>query len=148
MTSQAIPNDNHVSRYVKPTQITETLTGIRKANTHVFRLRADHPPGSGPEEFVSVDWLEYFQGDISQQLIAICHVLKEVRGFGVSAYGGFAVVQVGKVKEADPGRPISVKTLGEQHDPSHSGIYGLTPEDDVIAQKIANRAMFLENTYC
>ncbi|HAY22798.1 MAG TPA: hypothetical protein DCY27_11695 [Desulfobacterales bacterium] len=148
MTIQVIPDDNHVSRYVKPTQITETLRGICKPNSHVFRLRADYPPETGPEEFVSVDWLEYFKGDLSQQLNDICLVLKENRGFKVSLNGGFAIVQVGDVKDSDLGRTITVKTLGEQLDPSHSGIYGLKPEDDIVAQKIANRARFFKNTYC
>jgi hypothetical protein len=125
MTSQVIPNDNHVSRYVKPKQITETLTGVRKPNSHVFRPRRDHPPGSGPEEFVSVDWLEYFQGDLEQQINAICNVLKEVRGFGVSPYGGFAIVQVGNVKESDPGRSILIRTLARI---IHEGDLGATFE--------------------
>jgi hypothetical protein len=38
------------------------------------------------------------------------------------------------------GRTLWVKTTGEAHDPSHSGIYGLTPEDDIIAQEIALKA--------
>jgi hypothetical protein len=39
------------------------------------------------------------------------------------------------------GRTLWVKTTGEPHDPSHSGIYGLTPEDDIIAQEIAFKAI-------
>jgi hypothetical protein len=87
--------------------------------------------------------LEYFQGiPRRQQLDQVRNVLQE-RGITVSRYGAFAVVNVLDTKTAglNNGRTLRVCTIGQLHDPSHSGIYGLTPEDDIIAQEIALKAI-------
>lgn len=141
MTSRPLPDEHHVTRYVGATKIYPSFDGQRRVYNDLFLPRPDHPPGTGPEEFVSVDWVEHFQGGLRQQLDQVRNAVQE-RGRIVSRHGGFAVVNVFYTKTAglNNGRTLWVRTTGEPHDPSHSGIYGLTPEDDIIAQEIAFHA--------
>ena len=143
MTSQPLPDEHHITRYVGFLKIHSSFDGKRRVESSCFLPRPDHPPGTGPEEFVSVDWLEHFQGTSRrQQLDQVRNALQE-RGRTVSRQGGFAVVNVFEAKTAglNNSRTLWVRTIGEQNDPSHSGIYGLTPEDDIIAQEIALKAI-------
>jgi hypothetical protein len=141
VTPQPLPDEHHITRYVGPLKIYPSFEGKRRVESDSFLPRPDHPPGTGPEEFVSVDWLEHFQGSTRQQFDQVRKAIQD-RGRTVSRSGGFAVVNVLDIKTAglNNGRTLWVKTTGETHDPSHSGIYGLTPEDDIIAQEIALKA--------
>jgi len=142
VTPQSLPDEHHITRYVGPLKIHPSFDGKRRVESDRFLPRPDHPPGTGPEEFVSVDWLEHFQGSTRQQLDQVRNAIQG-RGIIVSRYGGFAVVNVFDTKTAgfNNGRTLWVRTTGEPDDPSHSGIYGLTPEDDIIAQEIALKAI-------
>lgn len=143
MNVQVIPNEDNIVRYVPPSKIS-VKNGKRILLNDAFLPREDHPPGTGPEKYVSVDWLEYFrEGNLRQKLDQIREILLQVRRFKrISAESKFAIVRVQIVKDAGTAfnRSILVQTRGNPHDPSHSGIYGLTPEDDIITQEIANRA--------
>jgi hypothetical protein len=148
VTSQPLPDEHHFTRYVGASKIYPSFDGKRRVDSDRFLPRPDYPPGAGPEEFVSVDWLEHFQGiSRRQQLDQVCNALQG-RGITVSRYGGFAVVNVFETKTAglNNGRTLRVRTTGEPDDPSHSGIYGLTPEDDIIAQEIAFKSI-VEDTW-
>lgn len=142
VTPQPIPDEHHVTRYAGETKITTSFAGQRSVESNFFLPRPDHPAGAGPEEFVSVDWLEHFQGGRRQQLDQVRNAIQG-RGRTVPRHGGFAVVNVFAIKTAglNKGRTLWVRTTGEAHDPSHSGIYGLTQEDDIIAQEIAFKAI-------
>jgi hypothetical protein len=142
VTSQPLPDEHHFTRYVEFLKIHPSFDGKRRVESNCFLPRPDHPLGTGPEKFVSVDWLEHFQGSTRQQLDQIRNALQERRR-KVSRSGGFAVVNVFDTKTAglNNGRTLRVRTTGEPDDPSHSGIYGLTPEDDIIAQEIALKAV-------
>ncbi len=142
MTSQPLPDEHHIARYVSASKIYPSFDGKPRVDSDRFLPRPDHPPGAGPEEFIAVDWLEHFQGSPRQQLDQVRNAI-QVRGITVSLYGGFAVVNVFDTKSAglNNGRTLWVRTTGEPDDPSHSGIYGLTPEDDIIAQEIALKAV-------
>ncbi|MBI4776684.1 MAG: hypothetical protein HY788_21315 [Deltaproteobacteria bacterium] len=102
------------------------------------------------EEFLSVDWVEYFEGTPREQLNQICKVLLEIRKYDVKRDSAFAVVNCLKIRNVgnSNGHDLSVMTLGEQEDPSHSGVYGLpgNPESDIIHQEIANCAS-VESAY-
>jgi len=138
---QPLPNEHHTSRYIGPLKIYQSFDGKRRVEGESFLPRADYPPGTGPEEFVSVDWLEHFTGTRRQQLDQVRKAVED-RGRKASRSGGFAVVNVLDIKTAgfNNGRKLLVHTTGELYDPSHSGIYGLTPEDEFIAQEIAFKA--------
>jgi len=148
VTPQPLPDEHHIARYVGASKIYPSFDGKRRVDSERFLPRADYPPGAGPEEFVSVDWLEHFQGISRRQQLDQIHAALQRRGITVSRKGGFAVVNVLDTKTAglNNGRALTVSTTGELHDPSHSGIYGLTPEDDIIAQEIALKAI-VENAW-
>ncbi|MBW1946869.1 MAG: hypothetical protein JRI33_02915 [Deltaproteobacteria bacterium] len=107
-----------------------------------FLPRRENPYGSGPEKYLSVDWLEYFNGNLRQQLDQVRNVLLQNRGRTVGRRSVFAIVNVGLTKQigVKNNRKLLVKTTGNPHDPSHSGVYGLTPDDITIAQDIASSA--------
>ncbi len=147
MTGQIIPADNHVVRTVSKKKWDEVQiesgTKVRIAKDEVLP-REDHPPGTGPEECVSVDWLEYFSGSLSIQLRQVRDAVAARRRNGkVGKQAQFAVVVVGDVHAAAKkgGKQVRVKTTGDETDPSHSGIYGLEPYDHIISQEIALRAV-------
>lgn len=107
----------------------------------LFLPRPDYPLGSGPERYVSVDWLEYFDGTLRQRLNQVRDAV-EARGRTVGRQARFAAVLVRSVHEAAQkgSKEVDVRTTGDVEDPSHSGIFGLEPDDNVIAQEIARRA--------
>lgn len=147
MTGQIIPADNQVVRTVgkeKWDEVqTESGTKVRIANDE-FLPREDHPPGTGPEESVSVDWLEYFSGTLPIQLRQARDAVAARRPSGkVGKHAQFAAVVVGDVHAAanKGGKQVRVKTTGDETDPSHSGIYGLGPYDHIISEEIALRAV-------
>lgn len=146
MTGQIIPADNHVVRTVGKEKWDEVQmesgTKVRIANDE-FLPREDHPPGTGPEESVSVDWLEYFSGTLPIQLRQARDAVAARRPSGkVGKQAQLAVVVVGDVHAAAKkgGKQVRVKTTGDETDPSHSGIYGLEPYDHIISQEIVRRA--------
>jgi len=105
----AIPNRHHLLRYCRPKQLENG-----KVTMAAFLLR----PG---EEFLSVDWLEYFGEDIT----ASEQVKKAREGIGktlrLSAGGRFARVKVGAVKSQV--ERAEVKHSPSPKNPSHAGIY-------------------------
>lgn len=144
MTAQEIPSDDQIARAVKKDWWSEvnTAEGTKvEISSDAFKPRRDHPPGTGPEENVSVDWIEFFPGDLSEQLKQVCDAVS-VRGRKVGGMAQFAVVVVQNVFAAGTkgGKQLVVKTLGETNDPSHSGIFGLAPDDEIISQEIARLA--------
>lgn len=137
-----IPDYQHVTRYIGARRIhPPSADGRIKPDSSAFLPRPDYPKGFGPEEFVSVDWLEYFEGDLTDQLNGVRRALSARMTLG--AHAKLAILNVGETKAAGAknGKSLVIKTISEPNDPSHSGIYGLTPDDDIIAQEIANHAV-------
>lgn len=144
MIGRVIPIDNHVVRTVgkEKWDWAQTNLGVTVAvASEVFLPRADYPPGTGPEECVSVDWLECFSGGLREQLNQVRDAVAS-RSWKVGRNAQFAVVVVDDVHQSakKSGKSVDVRTVGEVDDPSHSGIYGLEPTDHIIAQEIARRA--------
>jgi len=135
MTSQIIPDEHHITRHVAYRKIIKPESVERSVDSDVFLPRE-------AEKYVSVDWLEYFDGNLRQRLDLVRNAMIKNRERGIGRKSVFAIVNVGITKEAglQNSRKISVRTTGELHDPSHSGICGLTPDDDIIAQEIALHA--------
>jgi hypothetical protein len=131
---QTIPDEHHLSRHAGFRSIISLPNGSRIVSSHLFRLKEG-------EEYISVDWLEYFQCDYRERLDRIRNAL-EARYRIVGVKSGLAIVNIHEIKIAGRNnqRELSVMTTGDQNDPSHSGIYGLRfePEDEIIAQVIAN----------
>ncbi len=69
MTGQDVPVDNHVVRTVGKDKWDFAEDGTTVVlESGVFLPRLDHPLGTGPEPYVSVDWLEHFAGSLREQL--------------------------------------------------------------------------------
>jgi len=138
MKGERVPDDHHVARYVGGTKLKEdgTVSGA------AFSLRV------GKDEYLSVNWLEFLDArDRGRQLAALRQALSS-RGHRVGATARFAVLNVGKLiahvrERSDTRRPLWVqhepflKQDVAYDDPSHAGVYGYSPEEDAIADLIA-----------
>ncbi len=140
MTRQDIPDDNHVVRTVGKGKWDFADDGNTVViESGVFLPREDYPPGTGPEDCVSVDGLEHFSGTQRKQLDQVRDAVAARRASGkVGRKSRLATVVVGHVHVAaeTESRVVAVQTTGDRNDPSHSGIYGLDPSDEKIAQEI------------
>lgn len=143
MGAKHIPNAHHIARHAGFRSIYTLDNGQRRVLAKIFLPRSKDPDGSGPEKYLSVDWLEYFNGNLRQRLDQIRCVLINKRGRNVGSQSFFAIVNVGNIKEIGQNynKNLLVKTTGDPQDPSHSGVCGLTPEDTIIAQEIASSAL-------
>ena len=68
------------------------------------------------------------------------------KDFKLGAKARFGVLNVGEVKEyvfrkSPNGRQLSISHEPLDEDPSHSGIYGLTFDDDLIGYLIADKVI-------
>jgi hypothetical protein len=101
-----------------------------------FRLRPN-------ETYLSVNWLEFFQTpSCGDQIAAVRRAFQE-KGTNLGTKAKFAVLSVSEVVEEAIRKESRQLTFihepdDEPLDPSHSGIHGYSPEDDIIADLIAN----------
>lgn len=143
MSGEEIRSEHHVVRTVgkQKWEEIETKEGtVVVVNDDVFLPRADYPPGSGPEEYVSADWLENFSGGLRKQLDQVREAVAARRTTRkVGRQSQLAVVLVNDIHStaSKHSKTVSVATTGEKTDPSHSGIYGLEPTDHLISQSIS-----------
>lgn len=127
MKGDPLPNHDHICRYCP----FMTLLDDQPSGPSFF-LKPD-------EKFLSVNWLEYF--DTQDQQAQITQVRQVIR-LKLGAKAKFAVLNVAKVvdyvKENGPdNRVLAVLHEPEEDNPSHSGIHGYRPEDDWVADLIA-----------
>jgi hypothetical protein len=98
------------------------------------------------EEYLSVNWLEFFRlADRQEEIREVRKVLRLKLG----AKAKIAVLNVGKtisyVRTQSPdARNLSMLHEPEEDDPSHSGIYGFQYDDHLIADLIAG---IVQETY-
>ncbi len=129
---------HHVARYCRPRALRSDGRPLRDA----FLLR----PG---EEYLSVNWLEYFDdADRQSQIAGVRRALAD-KGFQFRAAASFAVLNAGAAVllcRDELNIAIRLVALGELRDPSHTGIYGYTASDiDVpgrLAQSVAAGEMY------
>jgi hypothetical protein len=132
MRGNPLPDQDHISRYCAPKTAPDG-----KPTGASFMLRPD-------EEFLSVNWMEYF-GDIGQdaQINKICESIE----LSLAASGLFAVLNVGEIIDQiqkNSEKQLAVLYEPTSGDPSHSGVYGYGYEDDLVADLIAE---FVLKTY-
>ena len=129
MTNQPLPNDDHISRYCKPSAIDES--GMPMVNAFSLRQGEDH---------LSVNWLEFFD---ETELKAAVERVREVfrsKDFQVRPNGRFVVLNVGAAKIAvheAVGRTLNIDHLPLSDDPSHAGILGYASEDLAVTVELA-----------
>lgn len=128
MQGDPVPDDDHVSRYCKPSSV--GAHGLPLASA--FRLRSY-------EDFLSVNWLETLGAASMQDAVGRVRALFLARGFGLRANGRFAVLDVGAAKAVV--RDEVALSLRIEHDPlpddpSHAGISGFAADDLTVAVEL------------
>lgn len=131
MRGDKIPDPDHIARFCRPMQAPEG-----QIQATAFMLRSD-------EEYLFVNWLEYLNCSSRD------HEINEIRNiysekFNVGARAKIAVLHVGEVREkvlteSPDKRNIEVlhdPIENDVYDPSHSGIYNLKQDDELIAELI------------
>ena len=129
MTNQSLPDDDHISRYCKPSSIDEN--GRPMVNAFSLRQGEDH---------LSVNWLEYFDETELNAAVERVRGVFRSKGFQVRPNGRFAVLNVGVAKTAvheAVGRTLNIDHLPLSDDESHAGILGYTSEDLAVAIELA-----------
>ena len=128
MKGEKIPDQNHIARFCRPWQVHE-----EQIQATAFMLREG-------EEYLSVNWLEFLNcSNRENEITKLRTIYSET--FTVGARAKIAVLNVGEVRkkvltESPDGRNLEVLHAPLMNDPSHSGIYNLKQDDELIAELI------------
>jgi hypothetical protein len=128
MKGEKIPDPDHIARFCRPMQVSDG-----QVQAVAFMLR----PG---EESLSVNWLEFLNcPNRDSELTEIRNIYSAKLNVGARAK--LAVINVGEVcekvlTESPDRRNIEVLHDPMEDDPSHSGIYNLEPDGELIAELI------------
>ena len=123
-----LPDEHHFSRYCKPTAVGRD--GLPTAAA--FEIR----PG---EEYLSVNWLEYFDTPDPGAAVGRIRAAFRHKGYRVRPNGRFAVVNVGAALTAVAevvGRRGRVDHIPLEDDESHAGLFGYSADDLVAAVEL------------
>jgi len=128
MKGDTIPDQNHIARFCRPMQAPEG-----QIQATAFMLRAD-------EESLSVNWLEFLNCSSRENEITKMRTIYS-ETFTVGARAKIAILNVGEVRkkvltESPDGRNLEVLHDPLINDLSHSGIYNLKQDDELIAELI------------
>lgn len=134
MPETEIDEKDHVARYCKPPCV--RADGLPLACAFQLRLKLN-------ENYLSVNWLEYFNElNLARAVDCVRQVFRN-KGYRPASSGRFAVLQVDQIKSVISSlspKPFRVKYLPTAKDPSHTGIFGYTASDKLIALKISELA--------
>ena len=122
-----LPDDDHVMRYVpwgKLRRDGDDNDNVLGFLGTAFKLKPD-------EDSLSVNWLEYFEGDRDAKIQASVRTFRSTLTVGTKS--AFGIGHVRKVKEVCRSRGVNVRIVYEPTDnnKSHSGIRRF-PRDDTI----------------
>ena len=128
MKGDKISSQHHIARYCKPTQAQDG-----QIQATAFMLRAG-------EESLSVNWLELLRHSVREGEIAELRRIYSAK-LSVGARAQIAVLNVGEVynkvlTESPDSRSLEILHDPLENDPSHSGIYNLKNDDELIAELI------------
>ncbi len=128
MKGDTIPDQNHITRFCKPTQAPEG-----EIQPTAFMLRTG-------ENSLSVNWLEFLKCSSRENEISEMRTIYSKK-LQVGARAKIAVLNVGEVRKKVLTESPDARNLEVLHDPfiddlSHSGIYNLKQDDDLIAELI------------
>ena len=103
------------------------------------------------EEYLSVNWLEHFHADDRLAQLAGVRQALAGKGFRMARAARFAVLNVGKAIAIFiiycPNVNLRIVVLGETHDPSHAGIYGVAPPNNIVAAALLTDAVAPDDVY-
>lgn len=123
-----ITDNNHIARYCRPSQIDNG-----KIQASAFFLRED-------EDGLSVNWLDFLNcTDRDSEVCALKLIYSNK--FSVGKTAKIAIIQVGQMcnkvrMESHDRRNLSVVHAPSFDDESHSEIYNLRPDNELIAELI------------
>jgi hypothetical protein len=126
-----LPDDDHVMRYVPWGKLRrdgdDNVLGFLG---EAFKLKPD-------ENSLSVNWLEYFEGDREAKIQASARTFR--RTIKVGTKSAFGIGNVGKIKEVCRTRGANVRIVYEPLDDnqSHSGIRRLPRDDTILLDALA-----------
>lgn len=135
MLGEEIPNEDHIARYCRPMQVED---GNIQATAFMLR------PG---EPYLSVNWLEFLNCSDRHNEIAELRNIYSKKLNNVGQRAKLAVLNVGDMCNNVLSESTDMRHLKVFHDPvvhddpkksdpSHSGIYNLKQDDELIAELI------------
>jgi hypothetical protein len=129
-----LPDEDHVVRYVPWGRLRKDEDdNVLGFLPQAFELRLEEP-------YLSVNWLEYHDGDRSTQLRLSIWAMRD--SFNTGAKSAFAIANVAKVKETSQaaGRRVRVVHEPEVGNPGHSAIRQLQSDDLSLLEALASDA--------
>jgi hypothetical protein len=132
-----LPDEDHVMRYA-------SWNRLRKdEDDNVLGFLGDAFQLKPGEPSLSVNWLEYFDGDRDEKIRMSVKTFRETIKVGTKS--AFGIGNVAKIKEICRGNGSSVRIVYEPTDdnPSHSGIRRL-PRDDLSLLEALAADAFVE----
>jgi hypothetical protein len=126
-----LPNEDHVMRYVSWTKFR------RDGEDNVLGFLGEAFKRKPDEDSLSVNWLEYIDGDREAQIQTSVKTFR--RTITVGTKSAFGVGNVGNIKEVCRAKGASVRIVYEPTDnnQSHSGIRRLPREDTILLDALA-----------
>ena len=128
MSDHPLPDDDHTSRYCKPTVIDDSGLPM----TSAFELKSG-------EDYLSTNWLEYFdEQDLSSAVQCVRDAFRN-KDYNLRPKGRFAVLNVSAAKTAvleATGKTLCIDHLPLNDDRSHAGIFGYTADDLLVAVEL------------
>jgi len=123
-----IPDKDHISRYCKPSSIDNG-----EIQAAAFLIRKNEPN-------LSVNWLEFLECKNRKKEIKKIREIYSTK-LVVKHTAQLAVLNVGKMREhvkreSPDGRNLDVQHIPSINDPSHSGIFNVKPDQELIAELI------------
>ncbi len=117
-----IPSKDHVTRYCNSEEV---QNGQILASAFELRLEKK-------EKYLSVNWLEYFEGLPPE--VAIVKIRKALKDKKLCNKDGLiAAINVGELLKVDLTSTIEVLYLGSKKDKSYSGIFGQEEINELAA---------------
>jgi len=136
MRGTKVPDTDHVVRHTKRSNILPT----GRVSAVAFMLRPSMPDGK-PEEYLSVNWLEHLHpADTDTQMRMVRDEF--AANLRLSRSQKLLRLNVGTTtrnvaEKMEDGRHISVHHAELPTSPSHSGVYDCRPDEEMIAELIA-----------
>jgi len=125
-----IPDTDHVARYCSPARVDDE--GVVQASAFLLRRG---------EDYLSVNWLEFLDRPTRNGEIEEIRRVYGRKSFRVKPRARFAVLNVGKIRQTvrdgtEDNRILDACHNPSSNDPSHSGIYNIGADHELIAELI------------
>jgi hypothetical protein len=135
MARKYLPDEDHVVRHLNSQLLIRDGEQVIGCFPQAFELR----PG---EEYLSASWLEFFAGTTLQRMADVVAATAKARA--VKPSHGFAIGNVGEVKEACDSFRQRIRVIHEPHkdnpNPAYTAIRNFKSDDLQLLQLLASDA--------